>query len=162
MPARPRSTAAGAPFRLERAPGHLLRRAQQRAVELFAAEVGPDGPTPPQFALLLSVHQNPGISQIGLVRLIGVDRSTLADMVQRLVRRGLIVRRRTARDGRENTLRLSAAGRRMLAATLDGAARAQAAILAPIAAKDRATALRILGLLADMPSTAQSDDQDVD
>ncbi len=139
-----------AKFQLDQAPGHLLRRAQQRAVELFAAEVGPRGPTPQQFALLLAIAQNPGISQIGLVRAIGVDRSTVAEMVQRLARRGLILRQRTAADGRENALTLSAAGTRLLARALPAVSRAQAAILAPIPASQHKAALRLLGWLAGL------------
>jgi DNA-binding MarR family transcriptional regulator len=137
-------------FQLDQAPGHLLRRAQQRAVELFAAELGSDGPTPQQFALLLAIGQNPGISQVGLVREIGVDRSTLAEMVQRLARRGLIVRRRTPSDGRENALSLSAAGARLLARALPAVIRTQQRILAPIPARQRKAALQLLRLMAGM------------
>jgi len=137
-------------FRLDQAPGHLLRRAQQRAVALFAAELCSDGPTPQQFALLLAIGQNPGISQIGLVREIGVDRSTVAEMVQRLARRGLIARHRAPSDGRENALSLSAAGARLLARALPGVARAQRRILAPVPAGQRKAALRLLRLLAGL------------
>jgi len=137
-------------FTLDQAPGHLLRRAQQRAVELFAAELGPDGPTPQQFALLLAVRQNPGISQIGLVREIGVDRSTVAEMVQRLARRGLIARRRTAADGRENALTLSAAGDRLVARALPAVSRAQSRILEPVPAPQRKAALQLLRRLAGL------------
>jgi DNA-binding MarR family transcriptional regulator len=137
-------------FKLEQAPGHLLRRAQQRAVELFAAELGPGGPTPQQFALLLAIAQHPGISQIGLVREIGVDRSTLAEMVQRLARRGLVARRRTTSDGRENALTLSAAGTELLVRALPAVARAQARILAPVPAQQRKAAVQLLRRLAGL------------
>jgi DNA-binding MarR family transcriptional regulator len=137
-------------FQLAQAPGHLLRRAQQRAVEIFAQELGPGGPTPQQFALLLSIAQQPGISQVGLVRAIGVDRSTVAEMVQRLARRGLIARRRTAQDGRENTLTLSAAGTKLLQRALPAVERAQHRIMAPLARAQRKVALRLLTLLAGL------------
>ncbi len=68
---------------LDLVPGHLLRRCQQRAVDLFAAAMGKDGPTPRQFALLLCLAQNPGISQTALVARSGIDRSTLAEMLRR-------------------------------------------------------------------------------
>jgi len=116
-------------FDQSRAPGHLLRRAHQVSVELFVAEVGEDGPTPQQFALLLTVERHPGASQSALVRLTGIDRSTLAEMARRLVERGLLARRRDAKDGRANTLRITAAGRRLVAATMPAVARAQARVL---------------------------------
>ena len=97
-------------FDLRGAVGHLLRRSQQRAVDLFVEEVGEDGPTPRQFAVLLSVHQNPGVSQTDLVRMTGIDRSTLTEILRRLGRRGLIRRERQAEDRRTNALHLTAEG----------------------------------------------------
>ena len=137
-----------APFRLQAAPGHLLRRAQQRAVDLYMQEVGEDGPTPRQFAVLLSIAQNPGVNQIDLVRLTGIDRSTMAEMIGRLIRRALIRRRRRAADGRANELHLTAAGGALVAAVLPAVRRAQARILAPLPAAERAGFIRALRKLA--------------
>ena len=74
-------------------------------------EVGEDGPTPRQFAVLLSVHQNPGVSQTDLVRTTGIDRSTLTEILRRLGRRGLIRRERQPEDRRTNALHLTEDGR---------------------------------------------------
>jgi len=79
--------AAGRPIdgiALHETPGHLLRRAQQRAVDLFVQAVGEQGLRPPQFALLLAAWQNPEANQSELVRITGIDRSTAADMITRL------------------------------------------------------------------------------
>src|SRR5262249_62030882 len=94
---------------LRRTPGHLLRRAQQRAVDLFVQAVGENGLRPPQFAVLVSVYQNPGLNQTDLVGKTGIDRSTNADMMDRIVPRGYIERRRAAADERVNTLRATSA-----------------------------------------------------
>ena len=67
--------------------GHLLRRAQQRAVDLFVQAVGENGLRPPQFAVLMTVYQNPGLNQTHLVDKTGIDRSTIADMIDRMVAR---------------------------------------------------------------------------
>src|SRR5256885_9575222 len=75
-------------YRLDEAPGHLLRRCQQRAVEIFAQEIGRARLTPRQFALLLTLARRPGISQTELVAETSIDRSTLGEMIDRLVRRG--------------------------------------------------------------------------
>jgi DNA-binding MarR family transcriptional regulator len=125
-------------FDQSRAPGHLLRRAHQVSVEFYVAEVGEGGPTPPQFALLLMVDRHPGVSQAELVRLTGIDRSTLAEMARRLVARGLLARRKDAADGRANALRITAAGRRAVAETLPKAARAQDRVLALLPPRRRA------------------------
>src|SRR3546814_9098554 len=95
-----------ATFNLDDAPGHLLRRCQQLAVDLYTMEVGVSGLTPRQFALMLAIYQNPGISQVELVRLTGIDRSTVAEMVARLIKRGLLVRQRTETRSEEHTSEL--------------------------------------------------------
>jgi DNA-binding MarR family transcriptional regulator len=132
-------------------PGHLLRRAQQRAVDLFIQAVGEHGLRPPQFAALLSVYQNPRISQVRLVALTGIDRSTLADLVDRLVSRGLIERRRYDGDQRVNALSITPAGQAALEACLSAVEAVQARILEPIAPERRASLLEALALIGDLP-----------
>ena len=101
---------AGPKFDLSDSPGHLLRRAQQYAFDLFSKEIGDSRLTPRQFAVLLTVQQNEGLSQTDLVKRTGIDRSTLADIVRRLVDRGLVMRKRTRHDARMYALRLSDKG----------------------------------------------------
>jgi DNA-binding MarR family transcriptional regulator len=132
-------------------PGHLLRRCQQRAVDLFTAELGEAGPTPRQFALLLCIRQNPGATQIELVRLSGIDRSTLAEMLRRLLRRGWVARQRTDGDKRANALRLTPEGEAMLARALPIVAAVQERILAPIPRGQRKDLIKLLSLIADLP-----------
>lgn len=146
--------AAGRPIdgiALHETPGHLLRRAQQRAVDLFVQAVGERGLRPPQFALLLAAWQNPEANQSELVRITGIDRSTAADMITRLAGRGLIRRVRTEADGRANRLRVTAEGVAALEAAADRVARAQERIVAPIPAGQRAQFLKNLSLIADLP-----------
>ena len=89
-----------APNRLERSPLHLLHRAGQCAAEVFQAELGGGDLTPRQFAVLVTVSQNEGLSQTHLVERTGIDRSTLADIVRRMLKKGLLQRRRTKEDAR--------------------------------------------------------------
>lgn len=135
-------------FTLDAVAGHLIRRCQQRAVDLFTDEVGEDGPNPRQFAVLISVFQNPGMSQTALVETSGIDRSTLTEVLRRMIDRGLISRSRTPTDQRANALFLTDDGRAALKGAFAAAERVQTRILEPIAASDRETAIRILGLLA--------------
>ena len=137
-------------YDLHGAVGHLLRRSQQRAVDLFAEEVGEDGPTPRQFAVLISVHQNPGVSQTDLVRMTGIDRSTLTEILRRLGRRGLIRRERQPEDRRTNALLLTASGQTAMEEAMEAVERAQQRILAPIPAAERRAAMRVLEKLAGL------------
>lgn len=137
---------------LRATPGHLLRRAQQRAVDLFVQAVGENGLRPPQFAALLTIHQNPGLNQTQLVKRTGIDRSTVADMIDRLAARGLIERRRASADQRVNTLWITPAGTATLEACHAAVDAAQARIMAPVPAEKRAAAIEALTLLADLPT----------
>ena len=76
---------------------HLLHRACQVADSVFNEEAGATGLTTRQFAVLVAVSSNRDISQTGLVQVTGIDRSTVAEIVKRLLRRGLIKRKRLRR-----------------------------------------------------------------
>ena len=60
------------------------------------------------------MSQNEGLSQTGLVDRTGIDRSTLADIVRRMQRKGLLQRRRTKEDARAYAVKLTDEGRRVL------------------------------------------------
>jgi len=102
------------PIKLDSSPIHLLHRAGQCAVDVFQAEIGVEELTPRQYAILIAVAQHEGLSQTSLVERTGIDRSTLADIVRRLLKKGLIQRRRTKEDARAYAVRLTDAGVRML------------------------------------------------
>ncbi len=100
--------------RLDRSPIHLLHRLEQYAGDVFQEEMKQAGLTPRQYAVLLTVAQNEGLSQTGLVERTGIDRSTLADIIRRMLRKGLLTRRRTKEDARAYSVRLTPKGRESL------------------------------------------------
>ncbi|MGE0701097.1 MAG: MarR family winged helix-turn-helix transcriptional regulator [Hyphomicrobiaceae bacterium] len=102
--------------RLDRSPIHLLHRAGQCAGDVFQGEIGESDLTPRQYAVLLTVSQNEGLSQTDLVQRTGVDRSTLADIVRRMLKKGLLQRRRTKEDARAYAVKLTEEGWRVLSA----------------------------------------------
>ena len=55
---------------------------------------------------------NDGKSQTELVKITGIDRSTLADLVARLMAQGYVQRRRTKEDARTNSVRLTPHGKK--------------------------------------------------
>lgn len=102
--------------RLERSPLHLLHRAGQCAADLFQNELSGNDLTPRQYAILLTVASNEGLSQTRLVELTGIDRSTLADVVRRMLKKGLLQRRRTREDARAYSVKLTDEGAKVLKA----------------------------------------------
>lgn len=101
-------------YALEESPGHLLRRAQQYADDLYKKEVGSGGLTARQFTVLHAISEKEGLSQTDLVRRTGIDRSTLADMIARLTKKGFVARQRTKDDARANEVKLTANGKKAL------------------------------------------------
>ena len=94
---------------------HLLHRAGQCAADIFASEARTSGLTPRQFAVLTIVAEEEGLTQTDLVERTGIDRSTLADIVGRLLGRGLIQRRRAKEDARAYAIKLTPQGARRCA-----------------------------------------------
>lgn len=143
---------AGPKFDLSNSPGHLLRRAQQYSFDLFSKEIGNSRLTPRQFAVLLTVQQNEGLSQTDLVKRTGIDRSTLADMISRLINRKLLSRARTKADARANSVKITAAGAKELSSHAAKVRTAEAKIMGPLAAskrKDFMAALKAIAAAAD-------------
>ncbi len=125
-------------------PSHLMHRALQLSLDIYADETGSDGLTQRQFAVLEAVSMKSGLTQTDLVRATGIDRSTLADLVARMIGKGLLGRQRSTSDARANTVTLTADGR----AALDGAgpkvAAADARILKLLPARKRDAFLSVL------------------
>ena len=110
----------------------LLHRASQSADVTFARHAGERGLNARQYAVLQVVSKKEGLSQKAIVEATGIDRSTLAAMVQILVRRGLLQRRRTRHDARTYAVRLTPAGKEALAKVGPGAQSADAQLLGAI------------------------------
>ncbi len=117
-------------------PGHLVRRLQQVAVRLFGDEVASDL-TPVQFAALAAVSDRPNIGQAALAALIGYDRATMGGVIERLEQKGWLTRNASPDDRRSNVLCLTAAGKRILAASIAEVERAQQKLLEPLTAGEQ-------------------------
>jgi len=89
--------------------GSLIRRAQQRHLALWNASVS-KRLSSVQYAALETLGDLPGSSQRELGEELGLDRSTIADLVRRMEAAGLIERQRDEADRRRNVLALTPAG----------------------------------------------------
>lgn len=136
-------------------PGHLLRRAEQRASNIYTQEVGASGLTPRQYVVLTAVAAYEGQTQTDLVTATGIDRSTLADMIARMIASGLLDRERTEGDQRANSVTLTSAGKRQLAATAAKVRNAEKRVIAPVPANKRAVLLDCLRALGGRLDSAK-------
>lgn len=133
-------------FDLLQAPGHLLRRNHQRSLDVFVRHVGKDV-TRQQIALLLAVSQRPGASQRDFVEATGFDKSTLKEMLERMIRSGWVQRDRDERDRRAWRMSVTSAGEALLVAHIQQVEAAQQEILAPLPEADRTVFMRCLRTL---------------
>ncbi len=144
------------PFSLEHSVTHLLHRVGQCATDAFQRYAGDLQITARQFAVLMAVAQLEGASQMDVVKLTGIDRSTLADMVSRMLTKGLIERQRSKLDGRAYALSLTEAGRAALAQSIPAAARADDVLLATLDSQSREKLIAALNqVLQALGSTAE-------
>jgi DNA-binding MarR family transcriptional regulator len=127
-------------------PGHLARRFQQIAVAVFLAEVEAAGYdlTPVQYAALATIRTNPGIDQITLAGLIAYDRTTITGVVDRLVQKGLALRRASSRDRRARELWITDPGKQTLRAITPAVDAAQRKMLGGLTGKEGAELMRLL------------------
>jgi len=89
--------------------GHLIRRAQQLHAALWQEHVSAQVSSV-QYAALAVLERRPGASQSELGAELDLDRSTIADIVTRLERRGVIERTPHETDRRRYALGLTDAG----------------------------------------------------
>ena len=108
------------PYRLEDQIGFKLRLANQRHLEIFAAEM-PEI-TPRQFAVLAKLGEEGTLSQNHLGRLVAMDAATTKGVVERLARKGLIATAPSPNDKRRIEISLTDAGRGYLAGAVPVAA----------------------------------------
>ena len=115
-------------YNLKTSPSHLLHRAQQIAANESASALAAAGITLRQFSVLAALSGNDGVSQSDLVNATGIDRSTLADMVARMEKAGLIKRVASKTDKRAKVVSLMAKGKKAYEKALPAVEKADAAI----------------------------------
>ena len=128
---------------------HLLHRAGQRADSLFADRVG-DIVTPRQFAVLQAVAEADGLSQTGIMAATGIDRSSIADLVRRLVSQGWLQRRRTKRDARLYAVRLTPEGRRIWSEAAPALRATEEMLLSSLTSSERVAFTKVLAVIASI------------
>lgn len=94
--------------------GYNLRRAQVAVFQSFQQAVSPHDITPGQFGVLTLIRENTGLSQSDLGAAVGIDRSTMVAVIDRLESRGLVIRAPSPNDRRSYALRLSEKGEALM------------------------------------------------
>jgi DNA-binding MarR family transcriptional regulator len=141
----------GLPYSLDSSLLHALHRATQTANDIFIRESPFGDLTPRQLVVLAAIAESEGQNQTHLVERTGVDRSTIADIVQRLHRKALLTRRRTKADNRAYAVKLTDEGRTVLREAEAVALRTEEILLSALTSRQRQEALKLLNVLAASP-----------
>jgi MarR family transcriptional regulator, temperature-dependent positive regulator of motility len=131
------------PEALSRFTGSLVRRAQQRHLAVWQSEVSTEI-TSVQYAALEILHRTPGVNQRQLGDELDVDRSTIADLVARMVRNELIERTDDPVDKRSYVLYLTQAGKKQLSSLRPRVEEVERILTAKLSPADSKTLRRLL------------------
>jgi DNA-binding MarR family transcriptional regulator len=134
-------------------PGHLIRRAHQRAWAVFVAHARDVELTPVQYSALLTISLYPGIDATRMSELISYDRATIGNVVERMEAKGYLTRRADTRDRRAKKMILTARGEAAVAKVKRIAPGVADEILSPLNAAERVQLRKLMSKLvgiADM------------
>lgn len=128
-------------------PGHLIRRLHQISVSIFLDRIREFEVTQIQYPALLTIEVYPGIDQTRLAKTVALDRTTISNVVNRLLTKGLI--RREKRNRRTNALFITGSGRAVLHAVSQRVKSVGDDLLDPLTDDERTDFMRLLGKLVD-------------
>ena len=128
--------------------GFNLRMAQEAAFQAFSHLSQEIGESPGRFATLTLIARNPGISQTELSLANGRDKSSLTPVVEDLVKRGLVERKRMDNDRRTYRLNLTPSGQKVLTMLTRCARRHERNLDRVIGERDRKRFIQILKKIA--------------
>jgi DNA-binding MarR family transcriptional regulator len=118
-------------------PGFLIRRLHQLHCALFVEETRGFDITPVQYSLMTTLAARGELEQNSLALEIGLERTSVAEVVPRLQARGLLQRRRSTHDGRVKLVRLTGKGNALLRRMARPVQRAHDRTIAQLAKSDR-------------------------
>jgi DNA-binding MarR family transcriptional regulator len=134
------------------APGHLIRRAQQIAVAVFAEHLAAFDVTPVQFAILNALMDAPGTDQVSLAARVAFDAATFGSVIGRLETKGWVRREASPQDRRRKLLWLTPKGKKAVIEMSPRVTQAQALILQPLQALEQQQLVALLAKLVNAQS----------
>lgn len=128
--------------------GYLLKQVYLRYIELSRAALATYGIDGRDVAVLQVLADGQRNSQQQLGHRLGVDRTTMVSLIDRLEDKGLVARRPASDDRRRNVVELTDKGRQALSAGISTSLAVEQQFLKPLSDRDAQQfrdALRILG-----------------
>jgi DNA-binding MarR family transcriptional regulator len=127
----------------------LLRRAWYGLNQAFRRRIAHVRVTPDQFTVLRTLLENEGITQRELAQLMTSDPNTVASLLERMEKAGLVERKMHEQDRRALRIRLKPSGNRKYEEAREIAVALQTEILSTLPETRREEFLEHLALVAD-------------
>lgn len=124
--------------------GHLLRRAYQRHLAIFAQTIDDPQLTAVQFAVLSANRRLGPSSMSDLGKATAIDGATVRGIIERLQARGLVELQANQDDRRKSVVELTERGRELLELTTPTAARISELTMSDLNAVERVAVLYLL------------------
>ncbi len=126
----------------------------------LADELEPFDVSPAQWAILEACYRDKANTPSGLARIIPVDTAAISRQLDKLKDKGLIQRRRSARDRRSIRVGLTAAGRELLPNLVPCVQANNAKFLKGITDEEQAALIKIIGkMLHNADATVYSNEE---
>ncbi|MBF3851489.1 winged helix-turn-helix transcriptional regulator [Burkholderia pseudomallei] len=136
-------------FEIYKAPGHLIRRAQQILVAIFLEQTG-GRITPIQFGVLAVLLSSGELDQVTLSQRMALDASTSGAAIERMEKKGWILRATDPADRRRRLLSVTSEGRNIFEELKDDVEVVQHRVLEPLDPKERVVFMRLLTKLVHL------------
>lgn len=127
----------------------LLRKAWYGLNQAFRRRIAHLQITPDQFTVMRTLRESEGLTQRQLTQFMSSDPNTVASLLERMERAGLVERRPHARDRRAHQVALKPAGHRKYELAREIAVRLQTEVLEQLPAEKRESFLADLAAMAD-------------
>ena len=121
---------------------HLMRKLMQEHTAAWQSEM--PNLTKPQYSVLRAIADQPGIEQVELMGASVTTKATLAEMLGRMEKRGLIYREQGEADKRRRFVYLTEDGQALLNASISLADKVDDVFLERIKPEEREVFIRIL------------------
>ncbi len=124
--------------------GFHLRIAQIKVFRDFERELADLGVTPASFSVLEVLRSNPGATQSKLAHAVHLDRSSIVPLLDKLQGRGLLSRRASTTDRRNNHIYLSREGDALLSSAMLRVREHEQRVTAKLTTTEKKTLLTLL------------------
>jgi DNA-binding MarR family transcriptional regulator len=137
-------------FVIDQSLGYLMNRAARLMAGRLAERLRPTGVGVGQWAVLLFLWADDGVTQAELSRRVAIEPPTMVRTIDRMVRDGLVTREPDPADGRLMRIHLTKRGSTLRDRLLPMAAEVNEETLRRLSPREAATLQRLLRKLADV------------